>query len=349
MSVEKQASPRSKAGNIVALASAMTETTTHRPPTLDEVRAARARLGDLIAETPVWRWRGEEIARALGTEPLLKLELFQYAGSFKPRGALIVMLGLAPAERARGVVAASAGNHAMAVGYAARALGIGAKVVMPRTASPARIQGCREYGAEIVLVDDVHAAFGKAMEIQAEEGRAFVHPFEGPLTALGTATLGLELANQAPGIDAVIVPIGGGGLCAGVASALKQKLPHVQVFGVEPEGADSMRRSFESGKPEGIDKVCTIADSLGAPHAAPYSFALCRRYVDDLVVVSDDQLRAAMRLLFRGMKLAVEPAGSAATAALCGPLRERLAGKNVAVIVCGANIDLETFAALSRE
>ena len=152
-----------------------------------------------------------------------------------------------------------------------------------------------------------------------------------------------------PDLDAVIVPIGGGGLCAGVASAVKQSSPKTQVFGVEPEGADSMHRSFRSGKPEGIDKVRTIADSLGAPHAAPYSFELCRRYVDELVLVNDDQLRAAMRLIFRGAKLAVEPAGAAATAALCGPLRDRLAGKRVALIVCGANIDAPTFTRLISE
>ena len=320
-----------------------------QPPSLEAIAAARARLGDLVVRTPVWRWSGDEIERAAGTRPLLKLELFQRAGSFKPRGALSVMLDLAPEALARGVTAVSAGNHAMAVGYAARALGTTAKVVMPRSASPARVEGCRAYGAEVVLVDDVHQAFARVKEIEADEGRTFVHPFEGPLTALGTATLGLELCEQAGDLDAVIVPIGGGGLCAGVASAVKQKLPRVQIFGVEPEGADTMHRSFQSGKPEGIDKVRTIADSLGAPHAAPYSFELCRRYVDDLVLVSDDQLREAMRLLFRGAKLAVEPAGAAATAALCGPLRDRLAGKQVGVIVCGANIDAQTFTRLISE
>src|SRR5260370_19100042 len=237
----------------------------------------------------------------------------------------------------------------MAVGYAARVLGTTAKVVMPRSANRARIEGSRAYGAEVVLVDDVHAAFARVHEIEEREGRAFVHPFEGPLTALGTATLGLELCEQVPGLDGVIVPIGGGGLWAGVSAAVKQMSPRTQVFGVEPEGADSMHRSFRSGKPESIEKVSTIADSLGAPHAAPYSFELCRRYLDDLALVSDEELRAARRLLFRGAKLAVEPAGAAAAAALCGPLRERLAGKNVALIVCGANIDTATFTRLISE
>src|SRR5207248_8437518 len=168
--------------------------------------------------------------------------------------------------------------------------------------------------------------------------RTFIHPFEGFGTALGTATLGLELCEQAPEIEAVIIPIGGGGLCAGVAAAVKQRLPHVQVYGVEPEGADSMHRSFRSGKPESIDKVRTIADSLGAPYAAPYSFELCRRFVDELVLVDDDALRDAMRFLVATAKLAVEPAGAAATAALLGPLRSPLDGKRVGVIVCGGNI-----------
>ena len=232
----------------------------------------------------------------------------------------------------------------MAVAYAARALGTTAKVVMPRTANPARVQGSRDYGAQVELVEDVHRAFARVREIEEQEGRTFVHPFEGPLTALGTATLGLEMVEQARELDAVIVPIGGGGLCAGVSAAVKELLPRCAVYGVEPEGADSIHRSFASGKPEAIEQVRTIADSLGAPHAAPYSFALCRRFVDGLVKVSDDALRAAMGLLFRSAKLAVEPAGAAATAALCGPLREKLAGKRVGLIVCGANIDAATFA-----
>ncbi|HEY5677000.1 MAG TPA: pyridoxal-phosphate dependent enzyme, partial [Myxococcales bacterium] len=208
-------------------------------PTLEEIRAARARIGPYVVETPVWRWRGDEVERACGTQPILKLELFQHAGSFKPRGALCNMLALSAAELARGVTAVSAGNHAMAVGYAARALGTSAKVVMPKNANRARVEGCRAFGAEVVLVDDVHAAFATVKRIETAEGRTFVHPFEGKLTATGTATLGLELCEQAPALDAVIVPIGGGGLCAGVAAAVKQLRPSVQVFGVEPEGADT--------------------------------------------------------------------------------------------------------------
>lgn len=314
-------------------------------PTRQGIRAARARLGDLVVTTPVRWWQDEGLAAAAGarTQVFLKEELFQRTGTFKPRGALSVMLDLRPDALSRGVTAVSAGNHAMAVAYAARVLGTTAKVVMPRSASPFRVTRCRELGAEVELVEDVHRAFDRVRQVEREEGRTFVHPFEGPLTALGTATLGFELTEQVEGLDAVIVPIGGGGLCAGVAAAVKLARPSCQVFGVEPTGADTMTRSLAAGTPQAIDAVRTIADSLGAPHAAPYSFDLCRRYVDEVVLVDDDQLRQAMLLLFVSAKLAVEPAGAAATAALCGPLRERLAGRRVALIVCGANIDPATF------
>jgi threonine dehydratase len=315
-------------------------------PTLGKIRSTRARLGERVVRTPVRRLEDDRLARLLGssTQIFLKEELFQKTGSFKPRGALAVMLDLPPDALARGVTAVSAGNHAMAVGYAARSLGTSAKVVMPKNANPYRVQGCRDLGAEVELVDDVHVAFARVHEIQEKEGRTFVHPFEGPKTALGTATIGLEFLEDVPDLDAVIVPIGGGGLIAGIASAVKLLRPQTLVFGVEPEGADSMHRSFAAGQPQKIEAVRTIADSLGAPHAAPYSFALTRRYVDELVMVNDDQLRAGMDLLFRSAKLAVEPAGAAATAALCGPLRRRLEGKRVGVVVCGANIDPQTFA-----
>jgi threonine dehydratase len=320
-------------------------------PTLEAVRAARQRLGSRVLVTPVRRWEDETVARAVGpdAEVWLKEELFQRTGSFKPRGALTVMLDLAPEALARGVVTVSAGNHAMATAYAASTLGVSAKVVMPKTASPFRVQRSREYGAEVLLTDNVHDAFARVQEIVEAEGRTFVHPFEGPLTARGTATLGVELMEQVADLDAVIVPIGGGGLCAGVAAAVKQLRPQCLVFGVEPEGADSMHRSFAAGSPQAIEAVRTIADSLGAPHAAPYSFDLCRRYVDELVLVSDDDLRRSMALLFRSAKLAVEPAGAASTAALLGPLRERLRGREVGLIVCGANIDPASYARYLQE
>jgi len=314
-------------------------------PDLASIRRTREKLGDRVLTTPVRAWDDPLLSSRLapGTRVVLKEELFQKTGTFKPRGALSVMLDLGAAALARGVTAVSAGNHAMAVAYAAGVLGTTAKVVMPRTANPFRVARCRELGAAVELVDDVHAAFVRVKEIEAEEKRTFVHPFEGPLTARGTATVGLELVEQFPDVEAVIVPIGGGGLCAGIATAVKLARPQCLVFGVEPEGAPSMRRSFDAGSPQAIDRVRTIADSLGAPHAAPYSYALCRRYVDDVVLVDDDALRAAMLLTFVSAKLAVEPAGAAAAAALLGPLRERVAGRRVALIVSGTNIDAATF------
>jgi len=315
-------------------------------PTIEQIRTNRARLGELVRTTPVWQWQGLDIDASVGaeTQVWLKLELFQHTGSFKPRGALTVMLDLDPEELQRGVTAVSAGNHAIAVAYAAQLLGTTAKVVMPKSANPFRVARCRAYGAMVELVDDVQQAFARVQQIQEEEGRIFVHPYEGPLTALGTATVGLEFAEQAPDLDAVIIPIGGGGLCAGMACAFKQLQPGCQVIGVEPAGADTMHRSFLAGAPQAIDRVRTIADSLGAPYALPYSFELCRTFVDELVLIEDLAMQQAMGLLFNSMKLAVEPAGAAATAALCGPLRKRLHGKRVGVIVCGANIDLATFA-----
>ncbi len=315
-------------------------------PTIAEIRTAREALAGLILETPIWRWGNREVVHHLGqeTELYLKLELFQYTGTFKPRGALTVMRALDQATLAKGVTAVSAGNHAIAVAFAAQLLGTTAKVVMPKSANSARVATCRSYGAIVELVDNVALAFVRVQQIQQEEGRYFVHPFEGPNTILGTATVGLEFATQVADLDAVIIPIGGGGLCAGMATAIKQLQPTCQIFGVEPVGADTMHRSFAAGAPQSIPTVQTIADSLGAPHAAPYSFSLCQHFVDELVLVTDDEIRQAMALLFRSMKLAVEPAGATATAALWGPLQERLRGRRVGVIACGANIDIDTFA-----
>jgi threonine dehydratase len=316
--------------------------------TLEDIRAARGQLGDLVLTTPVHELAGPGIEAALppGTRPVLKLELLQRTGSFKPRGALLNIMDLSPDELARGVCAISAGNHAVATAYAAARLGTHAKIVMIATANPFRVALCRAFGAEVEFAPDAHAGFARVEEIRRAESRALIHPFEGLRTALGTATAGLEFMEQVPSLEAVIVPIGGGGLCAGVASAVKLMNPRCQVFGVEPEGADSMRRSFAAGRPVAIERVATIADSLGAPYALPVSFALCRDHVDDLVLVDDRALVAAMRFLLEQAKLAVEPAGAAAMAALLGPLRERLAGRRVGLIACGANIDADSFARL---
>lgn len=319
-------------------------------PTIDSIRANRARLGDLVVTTPIRLVEDDALARAVGdtTRVWLKEELFQRTGSFKPRGALSVMLDMDAEALSRGVTGVSAGNHAISLGYSARKLGTTAKVVMPRSANPFRVEVCRELGAVVELVENVHQAFDRVREIEAREGRTFVHPFEGPKTALGTASIGMEFIDQmrAEGavLDAIIVAAGGGGLTGGVACAVKQLSPETSVFVVEPEGADSLSRSFAAGSPQSIEAVRTIADSLGAPRCEPYSFGLNLRFVDEVVLVDDDQIREAMRLLFRSAKLAVEPAGAAALAALMHPLRTRLEGKTVGLVICGGNIDSETFA-----
>ena len=289
------------------------------------------------------------LEQALGGDGTVtaKLELMQRTGTFKARGALANLMTLDERQRAAGVTAASAGNHAIATAYAAQVLGVSARVVMIKSANPARIVACRRLGADIELADTAHEAFARAREIEQHEGGYLVHPFEGRGVALGTGTLGVELCEQLDAFDVLVVPVGGGGLISGVANAVKQLRPAVEIVGVEPEGADTMQRSFTAGKPQAIDAVATIADSLGAPYALPYSFEMARRNVDRLVRVSDDQLRAAMRFLFESMRLAVEPACAASTAAVLGPLREDLAGRHVAVIFCGSNIDWASFARLA--
>ena len=316
--------------------------------TLREIRAARRQLGGLVDLTPVHVLRGPAIEAAFGprTRPVLKLELFQRTGSFKPRGALLNVMALSRDELARGVCAVSAGNHAIATAYAASVVGAQARIVMYASANPFRVAQCRAWGAEIEFADGAHAAFQRGEELQIAEARSLIHPFEGLRTATGTATLGLELMEQVPDLDAVIVPIGGGGLCAGVSAAVKLVNPKCEVIGVEPTGADSMHRSFAAGEPRGIERVASIADSLGAPYAMPLTYQLCRDNVDDLVLVDDEAMKGAMRFLLEQAKIAVEPAGAAATAALLGPLRGRLDGCKVGLIVCGGNIDAATFVRL---
>jgi threonine dehydratase len=314
-------------------------------PTPREIKQAREKLGERVRRTPTWQWKSDvkDTLFSENTNVFLKLELFQYAGSFKPRGALMNMLDLTDEQLKNGVTAVSAGNHAIAVAYAAKSLGTTAKVVMPKTANKFRVEKCRSHGADVEIVDDVHIAFERVKEIEKQENRVFIHPFEGEQTALGTATVGLELHEQVQGLEAVVVPIGGGGLCAGIAAAIKQMNPDCKVFGVEPVGADSMSKSLQAGQPVEIEKVDTIAASLGAPHAAPYSFGLCQRFVDDVVTITDLQMAQMMRIMFEELKLAVEPAGASAMAGAMGPLAEKVLDKNLGIIVCGTNIDTKSF------
>lgn len=313
------------------------------PVSLESARALREDIQQWIIRTPVLRAVGLEDELGGETQVSAKLEFLQQTGTFKARGALANVARLSPAERRTGVTAVSAGNHAIAVSYAASVFDINAKVVMLSSASPLRVEKCRAYGAEVVLVDDVHGAFRVAEQIRESEGRAFIHPFDGEGVTLGTATLGIEICEQIPGFDILLIPVGGGGLCSGIALAAKRLNPSAIVIGVEPNGADTMSRSFAAGEPQSIDRVDTIADSLGAPYAMPYSFGVCHENVDEIVRVSDDELRAAMRLLFQKQKISVEPACAATTAALFGPVRSMAADKHVALVMCGSNVDWLTY------
>jgi threonine dehydratase len=325
----------------------MEPTSPNNELTLEAIRKTATDIQPYINATPCYPWRGSEIRQILGpgTDIRLKMELFQHAGTFKARGALSNVLSLDKEQLGRGVTAVSAGNHAVATAFAAQAVGASARVVMLQTANPLRIEMAESYGAEVIMAKDGAEGFALVEKISSEEGRFFVHPFEGLRTALGTATLGLEFSEAAGPLDAVIISVGGGGLAGGASKAIKLLNPECTIYGVEPEGADSMHRSFASGKPETITPH-TIADSLAPPMALPYSFDLCRNNIDQLVKVSDDAICRAMALLFRDMKLAVEPACAAATAALVGPLREELEGRKVGVVLCGSIIDWRTFSEL---
>ncbi|MES2529999.1 MAG: threonine/serine dehydratase [Pseudomonadota bacterium] len=314
---------------------------------LEDIRATAAALKGAILETPVAPLHGMTVQRLLGDQDIwMKLELFQHTGSFKARGALNVARQLTPEQRERGITAVSAGNHAIAAAFAARKVGVSAKIVVQATANPARVALARAYGAELLTAPDGAAGFAMVEALMRDEGRTFIHPFEGMSTSLGTATIGLEFVEQVPDLDAVIVAVGGGGLASGVATAIRKLQPKTRVFGVEPETADVMRRSFEAGSPQQMSKPSSVADSLAPPMTTPTAYGLCRRHIERMVTVSDDDICRALAVLFRDAKLAVEPAGAAALAALMGPLRSELQGAKVGLIVCGANMDAAGYSQL---
>ncbi|WP_299919548.1 threonine/serine dehydratase [uncultured Roseobacter sp.] len=320
-------------------------------PRLEEIERATNALAHRIIKTPVVSLSSDRVSAALpeGATVTMKLELFQQVGSFKARGALLSVDRLEVTERKSGVVAVSAGNHALAVSWAAAKEGVSTKVVMPKTADPIRVQGCEALGAKVVLVEDIHTAFVEMDRIKEHEGRVAIHPFEGEMMTLGAATCGLEFILQAPDLDAIVVPVGGGGLLSGIASAVKQVSPDCTVYGVEPVGAAVLARSLEAGKPTTLDHVNTIADSLGSPVSLPYSFSVAQANVDEMVRVDDNEMLTSMVLLYDALKLASEPACAAATAAVCGPLRSRLAGQRVGLVACGSNIAEQRMADLIVE
>lgn len=314
-------------------------------PTPAAVAAARERIAPHLARTPVHRLRDAETDRVVGGgEVQLKLELLQRTGSFKARGALNTLLTLSEDERRRGVVAVSAGNHAIAVAFAAQVVGVPATVVMHRAADPYRVAACRRHGAEVILADDIEGAFATMERLRDEVGRVSVHPFEGARTLEGTATVGAEIAEQVPGVELTIVAVGGGGLIAGIGAALRAAAPGCRVVGVEPAGAAGMAASFAAGRPMDAVEVDTIADSMGAPMHTAGTFEVCREVVDELVTVDDDEMCSAMAFAYDAAKLVLEPAGAASLAALLGPLRGRAADARTVAVLCGSNIGEETFA-----
>lgn len=306
--------------------------------TLDDIRVASGVIKSKVHRTPLVS--SQTLSQTVGSPVYLKLENWQKTGSFKPRGALNVINSLSQAQRERGLVTASAGNHAQAVAWAASAAGVASTVVMPKTAPAAKLAATQGYGAHIILEDNVLNVISRAQALAAEHGYTFVPPFDDPAVVAGHGTVGLEVAEDLPTVGTVVVSIGGGGLISGSALALKELHPGVRVVGVEPEGAPAMWRSRQAGHAVRLDKVQTIADGLAAPFAGELNFALVQRYVDDLILVTDDQIRAAMILLLERCKILAEPAGAAALAALLSGLVHPKPGAPVVAVVSGGNVDV---------
>jgi threonine dehydratase len=317
------------------------------PLTLEDVRRARGRIAGRLHRTPTVR--SAALGERLGCPVYLKLECFQKTGSFKPRGAFVKMLGLSEAERRRGVVAVSGGNHAQGVAYAARALGVPAVIAMPETTPANYLEATRGYGAEVVLTPDIASAFAEAGRLQ-EAGRVMIHPFDDPEVAAGQGTVGLEIIEDVPDATRVYVSIGGGGLIAGVATALKALRPDVRIIGVETRGADAMARSLAAGEPVTLPEITSIARTLGAPRVSDLTFEHVRRLVEEVVVVEDAAAAAALFLILERTKVLVEPAASCCLAAA---ERDRDRGRltpddRVVLLLCGGNVSAESLCDFRR-
>lgn len=312
--------------------------------TFDDLVAAQRTIAGRLHRTPLVS--SATLGLRIGAPLYLKLESWQKTGSFKTRGVVTKIAALSPAERQRGLITASAGNHAQALAWAAATEGIPCTVVMPQTAPAAKLEATRHYGATILLEGSVLTVIARAQEVAAQHGYTFIPPFDDPAIVAGQGTIGLEVLADLPDVGTVVVPVGGGGLLAGIALAIKSHHPHVQVVGVEPEGAAAMWLSRQTGQAARLDHVQTIADGLAAPFAGELPFRLVQQYVDDLVLVSDADIRAAMLLLLERCKVLVEPAGAAALAGLLsGAIHVRQAAP-VAVIVSGGNVDASRLAHL---
>ncbi|MBI1810316.1 MAG: pyridoxal-phosphate dependent enzyme [Gemmatimonadetes bacterium] len=311
--------------------------------TLDAALRAQAALGDRVRRTPMMA--SETLSALVGTELLLKLELFQKTGSFKARGALNRVDELSSAERARGVVTISAGNHAQAVAWAARAAGAKATVVMPTNAVRSKVEATKGYGGEVIQTDgDLLAT---ALALKEERGLAMVHPFDDPAVIAGAATCGLELCEDVPDADVVLVGCGGGGILSGIAVAVRALNPRCRVIGVEPEGAPAMRLSLDRGSPQRLERIDTVADGLAAPFAGNLTFEHVRRLGLEIVTVTDAAIVEAMWLLIERCKVLAEPAAAAGLAALMSGVVTVTPGTRVVCVVTGGNADRHRLKALA--
>ncbi|RVX47630.1 L-threonine ammonia-lyase [Nonomuraea polychroma] len=318
--------------------------TTALPVTLDDVHDAAARLKGVAHRTPVLRSR--TLDALVGAEVFVKCENFQRIGAFKFRGAYNAVSRLSPEQLARGIAAYSSGNHAQAVALAARELGSTAVIVMPEDTPRSKVEATAGYGAEIVTYDRYtgdRVAIGEALA--AERGLALIPPYEHPHVIAGQGTATLELIEEVGELDALLVPIGGGGLIAGSATAAKGLRPRIRVIGVEPEAGDDTKRSLSAGRRVSIPVPRTIADGQAAEIPGELTFSINKHLVDDVVLVSDDEIRAAMRLAFERMKIVIEPSGATPLAALLAGRLDRVPPR-IGLIVSGGNIDAGRFAEL---
>ncbi len=312
--------------------------TTFDPVTLSDIEAARVRIAPYLKRTPLMR--SETLSRRLGTNVYLKAEVFQKTGAFKVRGAFNKMLCIPDGARGHGVVAMSGGNHAQAVAYAAHTLGMRALIFMPKATPANYVDATLGYGGEVSFTPTSLDGFA-AMEEYGTKGWVAVHPFNDPLVMAGQGTAGLEIADDCPQLTDVFVSIGGGGLIAGIATAVKERLPAARIWGVETEGADCMAQALAANDVITLPAVTSIARTLGAPAASPETLAAVQRYVELVTVVSDTEAVASMRFLLERTKLLVEPAGSC-TLSAAERLRDRFGpNDHVVLFLCGGNISVE--------
>ncbi|TKX44572.1 MULTISPECIES: threonine ammonia-lyase [unclassified Halorubrum] len=314
---------------------------------LADIREARERVSDVARHTPLERSRS--FSEMSGADLHLKLENFQRTGAFKIRGAMNRIRTLSAAEREAGVVTASAGNHAQGVALAASRAGVDATVVMPKFAPVSKVKATRGYGASVRLEGvDYDEAQAYAHQLERDEGRTYVHAFDDPVVMAGQGTLGLEIVDDCPDLDTVVVPIGGGGLISGVAVAIKEQIPDVRVVGVQAEGAASAAKSLEAGEVAEIDSVDTIADGIATRSIGEETLAVMQEYVDEVVTVDDREIALALTLLLERAKTLVEGAGAVALAAVLSDAFEYDDGETVVAALCGGNIDLNRLGTVVR-